>query len=154
MSIINYFLFSGSTQESDWLLPQLARCDIGCSPVTPFTNSLAITVTVRPLYCSNLPPSFYVMGQLQDPACLYLCLSVHLYVCPPRSTVFPSASLSVRACLRAQGADGCRPMSQTEVTFTLPESNTDLNQLKHNQRGEIAQIQGKGEKESFTHLEQ
>lgn len=45
-------------------------------------------------------------------------------------------------------------MSQTEVTFTLLESNTDLNQLKHNKRGEIAQIQGKGEKEGFTQLEQ
>lgn len=46
-------------------------------------------------------------------------------------------------------------MSQTEVTFTLPESNTDLNQLKHNQRGEIAQIQEKGrEEEGFTQIEQ
>lgn len=45
-------------------------------------------------------------------------------------------------------------MSQTEVTFTFPESNTDLNQLKHNQRGEIAQIKEKREKESFTQLEQ
>lgn len=45
-------------------------------------------------------------------------------------------------------------MSQTEVTFTLPESNTDLNQLKHNQREEIAQMQEKGEKEFFTQLEQ
>lgn len=45
-------------------------------------------------------------------------------------------------------------MSQTEVTFTLPESNTELNQLKHNQRGEIALLQEKGEKESVTLLEQ
>lgn len=45
-------------------------------------------------------------------------------------------------------------MSQTEVTFTLPKSNTDLNQLKHNQRREIAQIQEKVEEESFTQLEQ
>lgn len=45
-------------------------------------------------------------------------------------------------------------MSQTEVTITLPESNTDLNQLKYNQRGETVPIQEKGEKESFTQLEQ
>lgn len=45
-------------------------------------------------------------------------------------------------------------MSQTEVTFTFPESNTDLNPPRNYLREEIAQIKDKGEKESFAQLEQ
>ncbi|TMS08483.1 hypothetical protein E3U43_005966 [Larimichthys crocea] len=78
---------------------------------------------------------------------LPVCTSISLFIC---KSVFLSASLSVTARRRAPRADGCRPMSQTEATFTLLESNTDLNQLKHNHGGEIApDIYEKGKKKSF-----
>lgn len=44
-------------------------------------------------------------------------------------------------CGRAWEADGRWPMSQTAVTITLQQSNTDLNQVKNNQRKGIAKIQ-------------
>lgn len=43
-------LLSESTSESDWLLPQPARCEDGCGPGSPVP---ARTDPLHPLNCSN-----------------------------------------------------------------------------------------------------
>lgn len=57
------------------------------------------------------------------------CLSVPVSLSIQQYSVFSVSLFVVCAFHRALGADGCWPVSQTEVTFTLPQSNTDLNQL-------------------------